>query len=126
MCNEFEYVIHRTLMLSDVKHEFREETEPIKSLEFEYRNFLDRFAIDSIVRSFENSEIIKALLVLPRVERIILAFQYIFDMEIYEIANILDADIRSIYVQKGTAIKKLKKEFEHNKIAGGDFFERKL
>lgn len=83
---------------------------------------MDRFAVDLIVKSFDNTVTIKALLVLPRVERIIIAFQYIFDMEIYEIANILDADIRSIYVQKGTAIKRLKKELEHKRRCGGNLF----
>ncbi len=115
MCNEFEYILVKSLMSSERRRDNEQVTMPIKNLNFEYRNFLDRFAVDSIVKTFDDILIVNALLVLPRVERIILTFKYIFNMEIYEIANILDVDIRTIYVQKGTAIRRLKRELENEK-----------
>lgn len=46
---------------------------------------------------------------LARIERIIIVFYYVCGMKLSEIAFLLETDINSVYVQKCTAIKRLKK-----------------
>ncbi len=78
----------------------------------EYRKILDKVAIGLIYDTFENEKYIAAMLKLNKVERIIVSFNVILEMELSEIAYLLDASIESTYTQKGTALKRLKKELE--------------
>lgn len=78
----------------------------------EYRKILDKVAIGLIYDTFENEKYIAALLKLNKVERIIVAFNVILEMELAEIAYLIDTSIESTYTQKGTALKRLKEELE--------------
>jgi len=81
-----------------------------KQLTYEYRNILDKVAMKMIIDEFEDERIIKALMNLARSERIIIAFNIIKEMELTEIAMLLDNNLSSIYAQKSTALKRLKDE----------------
>lgn len=76
----------------------------------EYRKILDKVAIGLIYDTFENEKYIAAMLKLNKVERIIVAFNIILEMELSEIAYLLDTSLESTYTQKGTALKRLKEE----------------
>lgn len=78
----------------------------------EYRKILDKVAIGLIYETFENEKYIDAMLKLNKVERIIITFNIILEMELSEIAYLLDTSIDSTYTQKSTALKRLKKELE--------------
>lgn len=78
----------------------------------EYRKILDKVAIGLIYDTFENEKYIDAMLKLNKVERIIVAFNIILEMELSEIAYLLDTSIDSTYTQKSTALKRLKEELE--------------
>ncbi len=78
-----------------------------------FRKFLDRVVIKVIFDTFENEEIIQAMLKLARVERIIIIFGVIEDMEIPELALLLNTSADSVYMQKSTALKKLKQELKN-------------
>lgn len=84
-----------------------------KAITEEYRKFLDKVAIRIIIDVFEQEEYINAILKLARVERIIVAFNIIQDMELKEIAYLLNTSVDSIYSQKNTALKRLKAELEN-------------
>ncbi len=89
-------------------HEAVEESRNKK-----FRKFLDRVVIKVIFDTFENEEIIQAMLKLARVERIIIVFGVIEDMEIPELALLLNTSADSVYMQKSTALKKLKQELKN-------------
>lgn len=83
-----------------------------KELTEEYRKFLDKVAIKMIIDEFEREEFVQAILSLARLERIIIAFNIIQEMELREIAYLLNTSTDSVYSQKNTALKKLKMELE--------------
>ncbi|MED9962020.1 MAG: hypothetical protein U0J38_02565 [Bacteroidales bacterium] len=78
----------------------------------EYRKILDKVAIGMIYNSFENEKVIDAMLKLARIQRIILAFNIIAEMELAEISFLIDSSLESTYAQKSTALKRLKEELE--------------
>ena len=78
----------------------------------EYRKILDKVAIGMIYNTFENEKLIDAMLKLTRLERIIVAFNIIAEMELSEIAFLADISLDSTYSQKYTALKRLKAELE--------------
>ena len=78
----------------------------------EYRKILDKVAIRIIYDTFENEKIIDAMMELARLQRIILTFNIIAEIELPEIAFLLDTSLESTYAQKSTALKKLKAELE--------------
>lgn len=84
-----------------------------ESRDKKFRKFLDRVVIKVIFDTFENEEIIQAMLKLARVERIIIVFGVIEDMEIPELALLLNTSADSVYMQKSTALKKLKQELKN-------------
>lgn len=88
---------------------FKESKEKLK-MTLEYRKILDKVAVGMIMESFDNEKIIDAMLKLARLERIIVAFNIIAEMELSEIAYLLDTSIDSTYQQKATALKRLKEE----------------
>lgn len=81
---------------------FNESKEELKVI-LEYRKILDKVAIGMITESFDDEKIIDAMLKLARLERIIIAFYIIAQMELSEIAYIIDTSIDSTYQQKSTA-----------------------
>lgn len=83
-----------------------------KKLTYEYRKILDKVAVKMIINSFENEDIIIAMMRLARIERIIIAFNIIPELKLPEIAEMLGTSVESVYTQKGTALKRLKKELE--------------
>ena len=52
------------------------------------------------------------MLKLARIQRIILAFNIIAEMELAEISFLIDSSLESTYAQKSTALKRLKEELE--------------
>lgn len=81
-----------------------------KEITYEFRNILDKVAMKMIIDEFEDEKIIRALMNLARSERIIIAFNIITEMELSEIAMLLDSNLSSVYAQKSTALKRLKDE----------------
>ena len=79
-----------------------------KDVTAEYRKILDKVAIGMIKETFENEKIIKSMMMLSTLERIIVAFQTILDMELSEISILLDSTPESVYSQKSKALKKLR------------------
>lgn len=86
-----------------------------KEITEEYRKFLDKVAIRMTIDTLEREEFIQAILRLARVERIIIAFNIIQEMELKEIAYLLNTSTDSVYSQKNTALKRLKAELEKAK-----------
>ena len=73
-------------------------------------------AIGMIKETFENEKIIKSMMMLSTLERIIVAFQTILDMELSEISILLDSTPESIYSQKSKALKKSRIALKDEKI----------
>ena len=80
-----------------------------KQVKLEFRKILDKLAVNVIENNLESEMLMQALLELARVERIIIVLHFLYGMELSEIAYLLETDLNSIYVQKCTAIKHLKK-----------------
>lgn len=80
-----------------------------KQIKFEFRKILDKLAVNIIENNLENEMLMQALLELARVERIIVVLHFLCGMKLSEIAYLLETFLNSIYVQKCTAIKHLKK-----------------
>lgn len=81
-----------------------------REITYEFRNILDKVAMKMIIDEFEDENVIKALMNLARSERIIVAFNIIIEMELSEIAMLLDSNLSSVYAQKSTALKRLKEK----------------
>lgn len=116
MLNHVEWLMKQLLIDKTDKHKEDDEDNLSslngKRLTYEYRKILDKVAVKMIIDSFENEDIIIAMMRLARIERIIIAFNIIPELKLPEIAEMLDASVESIYTQKGTALKRLKKELE--------------
>lgn len=79
-------------------------------LTIEYRKILDKLAIKMAVDAFENEDILREILNLARTECIIIVFNIIQELQLGEIASMLDTSVDSVYTQKHTALKRLKEE----------------
>jgi len=79
----------------------------------DFRKILDKVAIGLIYNAFENEKYIAAMLRLARLGRIIIAFNVILEMELSEIAYLLDTTPVSVHTQKYKALKRLKAELEN-------------
>ena len=77
-----------------------------------YRQVMDKIAIKMITDSFENETILQAIMRLSRLERIIIAFNILQDMELKEIALLLDTTSNNVYLQKSKDLKRLKSELK--------------
>lgn len=113
MNDSFDYLMSRFL-LNYSECENKEEIKKLslytqKRLSTEFRQILDKIAIEIIYDAFENEEFIRVLLLLNRVERIIIVFGLLLGMSNTEVAFLLNTNKNSVYVQKCKAIKKLKK-----------------
>lgn len=75
-----------------------------------YRNVMDKIALKMIDDSIDNDEIAQAIKRLTRLERIIIAFNIVQEMELKEIASILDTTSSNIYTYKSRALKRLKEK----------------
>ena len=112
MYSYFEDIFKRAFLKSIV-HTHREISADLskfddKDITREYRKILDKVAIGMINETFENEKIIKSMMMLSTLERVIIAFQTILDMELGEISILLDSTPESVYSQKSKALKKLK------------------
>ncbi|HIV85660.1 MAG TPA: hypothetical protein H9900_02485 [Candidatus Monoglobus merdigallinarum] len=81
-------------------------------------------AIHITLSAFENRSIIDAVLKLPRLERIIIIFNVVGEFALIDIAQLLGSNLNSVYVQKHSALKKLRQAIEHvnlemNNVPGG-------
>lgn len=93
------------------KNDCDDEITP-KRLTVEYRKILDKLATKMAVDAFENQDILRAILSLARIERIVIVFNIIQELQLSEIASMLDTTVDSVYTQKHTALKRLKEELE--------------
>lgn len=95
-----------------------------KELTCECRKIFDKMAIHITLSTFENRSIIDAVLKLPRLERIIIIFNVVGEFALIEIAQLLGSNLNSVYVQKHSALKKLRQaiecvKLEMNNVPGG-------
>ena len=117
MNNSFDYLISKFLVNysekdEEIQLEFQYDKEDISR---KFRKILDQIAVEIVYDSFENEDMIQAVLSLNRIVRIISAFSLILGMSNAEIAFLLNSNMNSLYVQKSKAIKKLKKYIiDHN------------
>lgn len=112
MRNFFEILMKQLLLCSE--EGYGTENSDLYSIDdgkvkSEFRKILDKLVINIIERTFENETLISALLRLARIERIIIILHFICGMSLSEIVYLLDTNLNSVYVQKCTAIKHLKK-----------------
>lgn len=112
MNNYFENIFKRAFLKSMV-HTHREISADLSKLDNkditrEYRKILDKVAIGMINESFENEKIIKSMMMLSTLERVIVAFHTILEMDLGEISILLNSTPESVYSQKSKALKKLK------------------
>ena len=113
--------VFKCAFLKSVVHTHKEIAESLSSISdkdvtAEYRKILDKVAVGMIKETFENEKIIKSMMMLSTLERIIVAFQTILDMELSEISILLDSTPESIYSQKSKALKKLRIALKDEKI----------
>ena len=112
MCNYSDILPEELLSCSKVNHDCIEKdlhTISQKQVKLEFRKILDKLAVNVIENNLESEMLMQALLELARVERIIIVLHFLCGMELSEIAYLLETDLNSIYVQKCTVIKHLKK-----------------
>jgi hypothetical protein len=117
MNNSFDYLISKFLInYSEKDEEIQLELQYDKEdISREFRKILDKIAVEIVYDSFENEDMIQAVLSLNRIERIISVFSLILGMSNSEIAFLLNSNMNSLYVQKSKAIKKFKKYIiDHN------------
>ena len=120
MNNSFDYLMSQFLL--NYAEEYKgDEIEEIslynqKRLSTEFRKILDKIAIEIIYDTFENEDLISAVISLNRVERIIVIFSLILGMSNTEMAFLLNTNMNSVYVQKCKAIRKLKNYIIENNI----------
>lgn len=120
MNNYFENIFKRAFLKSMV-HTHREISADLSKLDNkditrEYRKILDKVAIGMINESFENEKIIKSMMMLSTLERVIVAFHTILEMDLGEISILLDSTPESVYSQKSKALKKLKKALKDENL----------
>lgn len=77
----------------------------------ESRKIFDRIAKNILLNEIDNAIIIDALLKLSKMERIIVILNILNEIEIIEIAYLLGTNVNSIYVQKNSALQRLRKAF---------------
>lgn len=110
MNNSFDYLISKFLLnYSEKDNELPKIPYSNEYVSREFRKILDKIAIEIVYDSFENEDMIQAVLSLNRIERIISVFSLILGMTNSEIAFLLNTNMNSMYVQKCKALKKLKK-----------------
>ena len=81
----------------------------------EFRKILDRMAKELIETTFDNERLKNAMLSLPKIGRIVLTFQVVLDMDIFEVAYLLNTTSESASAQKYKAINKLR-EYMNNDL----------
>lgn len=115
---KFEWLFrHLFLEKAQSRDKISESNEKIdpRHLTTEYRKILDKVAIKMVFDAFDCEDIVQAVLRLARLERIIIAFSIIQEMDLGEIASLLDTSVDSVYTQKHTALKRLKDELANLK-----------
>ena len=98
MNNSFDYLISKFLLNYSEKDN-ESSTEIIYDNEYisrEFRKILDKIAVEIIYDSFENEDMIQAVLSLNRIERIISVFSLILGMSNSEIAFLLNTNMNSM------------------------------
>lgn len=80
----------------------------------ESRKIFDKITKKILLSEIDNAIIIDGLLKLSKIERIIVILNILNEVELIEIAYLLGANVNSIYVQKKSALQKLRGAFiEH-------------
>ena len=80
----------------------------------ESRKIFDKIAIRIMLNEIDNAIIIDELLKLSKMERIIVILNILNEVKLIEIAYLLDATVNSIYVQKKSALQKLRVAFREH------------
>ena len=96
MFNSLELLMKYLLVENSKKYDKIDCDDEItpKRLTVEYRKILDKLATKMAVDAFENQDIL------------------IQELQLSEIASMLDTTVDSVYTQKHTALKRLKEELE--------------
>lgn len=81
-----------------------------RELTLESRHILDKIALTMLKAKTDNAIIINGLLKLSKMERIIIVLNIMNEVALFEIAFLLNANMNSIYVQKKSALEKLRVE----------------
>lgn len=123
MIGYFEYLI-KQWYVSNPSTECEYMVITQKELMYECRKIYDKVAIRIAYNSFESKAVTDAVLSLPRLERIIIIFNIVGEFALVDIAQLLGTNLNSIYVQKHSALKRLRnkigyKEIKQNEMAGG-------
>lgn len=100
--------------LEETAYETEEYNFTDRELTLESRKILDKIAVTMLQNEIDNAIIINGLLKLSKMERIIIILNILNDVALFEIAFLLDANLNSIYVQKKSALEKLRVEFSEH------------
>lgn len=92
------------MRMTKAKEMLLTEKEIIK----ESRKIFARWAIRILINEFENEVLMTAVMRLGKVERIIIVLNIVGDIPPKAIAYLLGTNVNSVYVQKRTALKKLR------------------
>ncbi len=91
--------------------EYEKFTLSERELTLESRRILDKIAVRILYYEIDNEIIIDGILKLSKIERIIIILNILNDITLLEIAFLLDTNMNSIYVQKKSALQKLREIF---------------
>lgn len=85
-----------------------------REITLESRKVIDKIAVTMLRTEIDNAIIINGLLKLSKMERIIIVLNIMNDIALFEIAFLLNANMNSIYVQKKSALEKLRRELSEH------------
>ena len=106
-----EYIVENWCKCSNLKNDNENLTE--KEINYETRKIIDRLIVVTIKENFEDKLLIEALMKLRKIERIVVILHFVEEMELKKIAYLFGMNIGSVYVQKSTALKKLRNIYEY-------------
>lgn len=106
-----EYIVRNWCKCSNLKNDNENLTE--KEINYETRKIIDRLIVVTIKEKFEDKLLIEALMKLRKIERIVVVLHFVEGMELKKIAYLFGMNIGSVYVQKSTALKKLRDIYEY-------------
>ena len=112
MDSYFERIFKQVLINKYINNSRKENYIQVKDINIdvnkEYRKILDKVAIKLTYYFFEDKKMIDAILNLTTAGRIIIIFNIVLEIDLYEIAYLLNTNINSVYSQKSKAIKQFK------------------
>lgn len=106
-----EYIVRNWCKCGNLKNDNENLTE--KEINYETRRIVDRLIVITIKEKFEDKVLIEALMKLRKIERLVVVLHFVEGMELKKIAYLFGMNIGSVYVQKSTALKKLRNIYEY-------------